>query len=140
MKRSDAGNERNRGGTPLSRGRAVFALVIALVGLFIPLVIGARVGNVLGVLPYAVAGSLLGVAVGLLALRLAPASAGTPVMIVALVIAVVVFSTVGRGWQLAVPGYLLGTFAGSALGSGLRHRAWLRSRPRTAPIGKDGDR
>lgn len=128
MNRSNAKKDRNWGGTPQSPGRLVFALVIAVVGLLIPLIIGARVGNVLGVLPYALCGSVLGVSVGVVALRLAPVAAGTPIMIVALVIALVVLSSVGSGWQLAVPGYLLGTFAGSSVGSHLRHRAWRKSR------------
>lgn len=128
MNRSNVKNDRNWGGTSQAPGRLVFALVIAVIGVLIPLIIGARVGNLSGVLPYALSGSVLGVIVGVAALRLAPVAAGTPIMIVSLVIALVVLSSVGGGWQLAVPGYLLGTFAGASVGSHLRHRAWRKSR------------
>ncbi|MGU3411787.1 hypothetical protein ACLBWP_16935 [Microbacterium sp. M1A1_1b] len=107
----------------------VSAVVVAAVGVIIPVSIGAEVGNAVGVLPFALFGSALGGLVGGLALRSTPASVGVPVMVLALFSFILVVSGVGGPWRLATNAYALATFAGSCIGSHLRYRAWSKRQP-----------
>lgn len=121
-------HEPNWGGTRQNWVVLVLAVVVTVVGLTIPIAAGVRAGGVQEALPYALIGLTLGGAVGGLALRLLPTAIGTPLAIITLVLVMLVFSQLGGFWILAVPPYIMATFAGSCIGSHLRFRAWKRSR------------
>lgn len=104
----------------------VAAGIGVLVGVGIPIIgSGAHASDAT---PYALLGCLFGLAVGFLLLRLTRSSIGTPLMVVALLVALFVFQRLGGAWPLAIPAYVLSSFAGAIFGSHLRFTTSRRRR------------